>query len=145
MAGLPPPLRQRRVFVDSSAYLALLDADDPDHGQAVELLRRLAQQRYRLYTSNIILIEAHALVLSTLGIAAAGRFLRDIAESRTVVVRVRASDEERAKQIVFQYEDKDFSFADATSFVLIERVRIPYAFTFDRHFTQYGLTVLPGG
>ncbi len=110
MVGLPPPLLQRRVFVDSSAYLALLDADDPDHRESVEILTRLAEQRYRLYTSNIILIEAHALILSTLGIAAAGRFLRGIAGSRTVVVRVRVSDEERARQILFQYADKDFLF-----------------------------------
>ncbi|MEK7534255.1 MAG: hypothetical protein AAB600_02850 [Patescibacteria group bacterium] len=63
-------------------------------------------------------------------------------ESNTVVIRVRAADEERAKQILFQYDDKDFSFADAISFAVIERLRISYAFTFDHHFTQYGLTVL---
>lgn len=142
MATLPPPLRERRVFVDSSAYLALLDADDPDHAPAVEILRRLAQQRYRHYVTNTILIEAHALILSTLGIARAAQFLRDIGHSNTVVVRTRASDEDRAKQILFQYTDKDFSFADAISFVVMERLCIPYAFTFDQHFAQYGLTVL---
>ena len=30
------------------------------------------------------------------------------------------TDEERAKQILFQYTDKDFSFADATSFSMSE-------------------------
>jgi predicted nucleic acid-binding protein len=68
--------------------------------------------------------------------------LRDIAASRTRVIRVRAQDEERARAILFRYEDKDFSFADAISFVVMERVGIQYAFTFDHHFEQYGLTVL---
>lgn len=40
------------------------------------------------------------------------------------------------------YTDKDFSFADAISFVVMERLGITRAFTFDRHFEQYGFTVL---
>jgi len=60
-----------------------------------------------------------------------------------VVIRARASDEERAQQILFQYTDKDFSFADAISFAVMERLDIRRAFTFDRDFAQYGFTVLP--
>lgn len=61
-----------------------------------------------------------------------------------VVIRARAADEERAKQILFQYTDKDFSFADAISFSVMERLAIRHAFSFDRDFAQYGFTVLPG-
>jgi hypothetical protein len=55
------------------------------------------------------LIESHALILSVLGRDRASQFLRDMEESNTVVIRARAADEERAKQILFQYTDKDFS------------------------------------
>ncbi len=137
------PLRERRVFVDSSVYLALLDTNDEHHRQATELLRQLAQERYRQWTTNVLLIESHALILSVLGRDKAAQFLKDMQESRTVVIRVRASDEERAKQILFQYDDKDFSFADATSFAVMERLALPLAFTFDRDFAQYGLMVIP--
>jgi predicted nucleic acid-binding protein len=44
--------------------------------------------------------------------------------------------------IIYQYDDKDFSLTDATSFAVMERLRVPAAFTFDRHFAQYGFTVL---
>jgi predicted nucleic acid-binding protein len=136
-------LRERRVFVDSSVYLALLDTDDEHHGQATELLRQLAQERYRQFTTNVLLIESHALILSVLGRAQAAQFLQDMEESNTVVIRVRAADEERAQQILLQYTDKDFSFADAISFTVMERLALPLAFTFDRDFSQYGLTVIP--
>jgi uncharacterized protein len=137
-----PPLRARRVFVDSSAYLALLDQDDEHHREATQLLHQLAQERYRQFTTNVLLIESHALILSVLGRAQAAQFLTDMHESHTVVVRVRASDEARATQILFQYTDKDFSFADAISFAVMERLDIRLAFTFDRDFAQYGFTVL---
>jgi len=34
------------------------------------------------------------------------------------------------------------SLTDAASFAVMERLRLPAAFTFDRHFAQYGFTVL---
>jgi predicted nucleic acid-binding protein len=140
---LPPlPLRARRVFIDSSVYLALLDVDDEHHRDATQIVHRLATERYRQFTTNVLLIESHALILSVLGRAQAVRFLTDMQESNTVIVRVRAADEARAQQILFQYEDKDFSFADATSFAVMERLDIRLAFTFDRDFAQYGFTVL---
>ena len=136
------PLRERRVFIDSSVYLALLDQDDEHHREATQILNQLAEERYRQFTTNVLLIEAHALILSVLSRTQAAQFLKDMQESNTVIVRVRAADEDRAKQILFQYDDKDFSFADAISFAVMERLAIRLAFTFDRDFAQYGFTVL---
>ena len=136
------PLRERRVFVDSSAYLALLDTDDEHHREAIATVQELAQARYRQFTTTVLLIESHALILSVLGRDRAAQFLKDMEESNTVVIRARAADEERAKQILFQYTDKEFSFADAISFAMMERFAIRLAFSFDRDFAQYGFTVL---
>lgn len=142
MAAIPPSIQARRVLVDSSAYLALLDESDEHHAQAQAIVRRLAQQRYRQYTTNAMLIECHALVLSVLGIGPAFQFLEQIRASSTVVIRVRQSDEERAMQILGQYVDKDFSFNDVISFTVMGRLNITSAFTFDRHFAQYGFAPL---
>jgi uncharacterized protein len=142
MASIPPPASQRRVLVDSSAFLALRDADDEHHQEASLILSQLAQSHYRLYTTNAMLIEAHALILSVLGTQQANQFLRDIDRGSTIVVRVRQQDEEQAKQILFRYTDKEFSFNDAISFVVMERLGLASAFTFDRDFAQYGLTVI---
>ena len=142
MRRLPRSLREWRIFIDTSAYFALLDPIDEHHAEAVAIVRQLAQQRYRHYTTNILLIEAHALLLSELGIDRAGQFIRAIRAGNTVIVRARASDEERAEQILFRYTDKDFSFADAISFAVMERLGIQLVFTFDHHFEQYGFTIV---
>jgi predicted nucleic acid-binding protein len=78
------------------------------------------------------------LILSVLGRTQAAQFLKDMHESYTAVIRVRAADEVRAKQILFQCADEDFSSADAISFAVMERFAIRLAFTFDRDFAQYG-------
>ena len=88
-----------------------------------------------------MLIESHALILSVLGTRAANAFLRTVMDGGTTIVRVRAADEERARSILFRYEDKAFSYNDAISFAVMERLGIDLAFTFDSDFRQYGWTV----
>jgi uncharacterized protein len=58
------------------------------------------------------------------------------------IVRVEAVVEESALALISRYRDKDFTLTDATSFVLMERLGIRHAFTFDDDFRQYGLIVL---
>ena len=98
--------------------------------------------RYRHFATNFILAETHALLLARAGRSTAGRVLGEIDRGATVVVRLSARDERRAREILSRYDDKDFSFTDATSFAVMERLRISVAFTFDLDFQQFGLAVL---
>ena len=136
----------RRTFVDTSGYYALADADDDNHVTAGTLLTALRSQRWRLVTTNFVLAETHALVLRRLGRAAALRVLQDMTRSpATELVRVTPSDEARALAILVQYTDKLFSYTDATSFAVMERLGLTRVFTFDSDFTQYGFTQLDPG
>lgn len=135
-------LHAMRLLVDSSAYFALLDRDDSYHSQTLAIQSRLIVERWRLFTTSFVLAETHALLLNRLGQHIATAFLRDLEQGTTTLVWVTRADVQRAKAIIYQYDDKDFSLTDATSFAVMERLRISYAFTFDHHFAQYGLTVL---
>jgi predicted nucleic acid-binding protein len=59
-----------------------------------------------------------------------------------VVVRAEATDEAAARSIIYRYADKDFSLTDAISFAIMARLGLSQAFTFDKHFEQYGWRVL---
>lgn len=75
------------------------------------------------------------------------RTVQRILAGTTTVVRVGVEDEDRALDILTRYTDKDFSYTDATSFAVMERLGIGTAFTFDHRFGQYGfqaLTADPG-
>ena len=57
----------RSVLWDSSAILALLDADDADHARAVAAARDIASERRPSFITNYIEAESHALLLRKLG------------------------------------------------------------------------------
>ena len=126
---------RRGVLWDSSAILALLDADDADHGRAVAAADRIVAERRPSFVTNYIEAEAHALLLRKLGRAIARDWLLT---GGLPVLRALPQEEERAKSILATHADKDWSLCDAISFAVLESRGARMAFTFDRHFRQYG-------
>ncbi|MBI1928199.1 VapC toxin family PIN domain ribonuclease [Candidatus Poribacteria bacterium] len=104
--SFPRSIRERFVLTDSSAFLALADDTDRNHELAVEIYRAAPLRGARFFTTDLMVVEAHALILSVLGHSAARRWLRNL-EMGTV--EVTAGDQARAREIIFQYTDKDFS------------------------------------
>jgi predicted nucleic acid-binding protein len=132
----------RRVFIDSSAYYALVDERERDALTARQIVRELARIRAATFTTNFVAAETHALILRRRGHHAALRFLDNVDRGATTIVRVTEHDEREARAIIHRYADKDFSLTDALSFAVMQRLRIPAAFTFDDDFRQFGVAVL---
>ncbi|HOV79177.1 MAG TPA: PIN domain-containing protein [Bacillota bacterium] len=127
------------VLVDSSAVLALLNRCDHWHRTAVEILQQLVNRGAVFIMTNFLLAEAHALILTRLGREIARQWLLTFDWN---LIAVAPGDERHAIEIIRRYEDKDFSLTDATSFAVMQRHGIELAFTFDRHFKQYGLAAI---
>ena len=131
------PVRPGRVFVDTSAYFAAPTAAMP----AMNPLPRSCglvevAVGWSPPTSSL---PSCTRCLTRLDRRIAGKVLSEVdASELTTVERVTARDERRAREIVFGYTDKDFSLTDATSFAVMERIRIGQAFTLDRNFVQFG-------
>jgi predicted nucleic acid-binding protein len=125
----------RGVLWDSSAILALLDADDADHERAIAIAGRIASERRPSFITNYIEVETHALLLRKLGRALAGEWLLT---GCLPVIRALPEEEERGREIVLRHSDKDWSLCDAISFAILDVRGIRCAFTFDHHFLQYG-------
>jgi len=66
----------------------------------------------------------------------------DLTGALNVVFETEEEDE-AARDIIARYSDKSFSYTDAASFAIIERLGISVAFAFDDDFRQYGLEVIP--
>jgi uncharacterized protein len=126
------------AFIDTSGYYAFANNADGNHRLAQAVMRRFAAEPWRLFTTNFVKAETHALMLIRLGRPMALRFLHGLESATTLVERVTEADEARALAIIEQYSDKNFSFTDATSFAVMERLGITHAFHFDRNFREYG-------
>lgn len=133
------PSIPRLIFVDTSALYALADKDDSNNLTALLIKERLIQERIKVITTNILVIESHGLILSRLGHQKARDWLGNLP---VPVIRITEDDERRGRAIIQQYQDKDFSLADAISFAIMERLGVRQAFAFDEHFRQYGFTIL---
>lgn len=137
---------RRSVLWDSSAILALLDADDADHVRAVSVARKLAAEKRPSFVTNYVEVEAHALLLRKLGRALAREWLM---EGALPVVRVLPDEERRAREILVRHRDKDWTLCDAISLAVMEVRGVHRAFSFDHHFRQFGrfevLGLLAGG
>lgn len=118
---------------------ALLDRSDANHATARDRLELLKRRRAEPLLTNFIVAESHALALGRLGADIARRWLLG---NVWPVERVTEDDESKATAIVGRYVDKTYSYTDATSFAVMERLGLKTAFAFDPHFRQHGFQVL---
>lgn len=128
-----------RILVDTSAVFALIDRSDANHTAARATLDALKRRRVEPLLTNFIVAESHALALSRLDAVIARRWLLG---NVWPVERVTLEDEAKARTIVGRYVDRTFSYTDATSFAVMERLGLKTAFAFDPHFQQYGFQVI---
>ena len=66
------------VFVDTSAFYAVLDRDDANHEAAGKTWVQLLRDQHTLLTTNYVLLETCALLQSRLGITAWRAFHQDV-------------------------------------------------------------------
>ena len=130
-----------RAFVDTGAWYALLDRNDPDHAEVVQAFQAY---RGRLVTSNFVFDEAVTLARYRLGWDVARKLGSQLREQRIArLERVTPKDEAAAWSIFDHYRDKRFSFTDCTSFALIQRLELPLSLAIDSDFRSFGLHCLP--
>jgi predicted nucleic acid-binding protein len=130
------------IFVDTGAWYASLVPTDPDHAKAVMWL---TENHSPLLTTDYVIDETLTLLRvrgeRKRALMVGKRFFdRDVAE----IYKITAADLTLAWETFEQFDDKNWSFTDCTSKVVIEQLSIKVAFAFDHHFRQFGtIQVVP--
>ena len=94
--------------------------------------------------TDFVIDETLTLIRFRLGLPAANAWWRQIdGSARLRWERVENDRFERARQLFFQYRDKDLSFTDCTSVAVMRELKVTKVLTTDRHFQQMGFDVLP--
>ena len=129
-------------FADTGGWFALFVAEDMNHAVAATWF---AQQTQALFTTNYVVDETLTLLRSRGQAAAALAVGRQFFNGSLATVYYLTEEDIRASWQVFsRYADKEWSFTDCTSKVIMEKLGITEAFAFDHHFRQFGtITLVP--
>lgn len=129
-----------KVFIDTSAWIALFNKKDQFHDVAVEIIKTL--ERDELATSDFVLGEflgAGKRALSHTALIKSGKIILRLVDFLAV-------DKEVRKESLKKWGDsfsKAVSFVDWSNFVLMNQHGIDKIFAFDEDFLKMGLKVVP--
>jgi predicted nucleic acid-binding protein len=131
-----------RIFIDTSAFYALLDRDDKNHRKAKNAWVDLLKNENTLITSNYVLVETFALLQHRLGIEAVRGFQNDILP--LVNIEFVISELHRSGvSALLSASRRNLSLVDCVSFEMMRTLEIKTAFAFDPHFKEQGFNMLP--
>lgn len=137
------------MFIDTAAWVAISFSNDQFHQAAVKFQDRLHKSREDLLTTNFVLDETYTLLLYHAGYADVIRFHNQIqlmvAGHILQVIHITEEIEGEAWEVFKTFNvDKQWSFMDCTSKVIMDVWEVREVFTFDHHFHQMGFICSPG-
>ncbi len=132
------------LFLDTGFLIALEVADDQHHDQAIAFWASFQQSPLPLVTTSYVFDESVTFFNSRGHHAKAVEIGRELLASPSVqFIHVDAPLLQQAWQWFQRHRDKRYSLTDCVSFVVMKRLRIRVALTFDRHFVQAGFERRP--
>ena len=135
--------RGEAAFIDSGAWIALALSRDPLHPQAREQWESLRTSGAKLHTSVPVVIETFTFLERSANRDVALVWKESIYEPGTVRIQpCNLKDLEQSWKYFKRSDLHKLSPVDATSFVIMGRLGIRIAFTFDHHFSVAGFRLV---
>jgi predicted nucleic acid-binding protein len=131
-----------RIFIDTSAFYALLDRDDENHRRAKSTWIDLLSNENTFLTSNYVLVETFALLQHRLGMEAVRGFKNDILPLMNIEF-VLSEIHRSAVSALLSVSRRNLSLVDFVSFEMMRTLEMKTAFVFDPHFKEQGFNILP--
>jgi len=134
-------MESKRIFLDTSAFYALMDRSDSNYEQAAGLWASLLEKDLYLCTGNYVIVETMALLQNQLGFEAANLWYRDVL-SLAEVLWIDSSIHHLAYELWLSLGRRKLSFVDCVSFMAMRHYKVEKVFGFDRHFAEQGFEIL---
>ncbi len=130
------------IFVDTSAFYALLDGGDVHHKRAKKGWGEVLKTENNLITTNYVLVESFALIQNRLGMDALKGFQNDVLPL-IGVEWVGENVHAKAVSALLAASKKSLSLVDCVSFEVIRGLGISKVLCFDPHFSEQGFSLIP--
>jgi uncharacterized protein len=124
------------IFVDTGAWFAATVPTDQNYAIAAQWLE---QNREPLLTTDYVMSETLTLLRARGERQRAIQFGTALLEGNLATLYyLKATEIQQTWQIFRHFADKDWSFTDCASKLVMENLEIAQAFAFDHHFHQFG-------
>lgn len=131
-----------KVFVDSSAILALINSNDQNHETAKHVWDKLLHENsHQLFCSNYVVVETTAILQNRFGLAAVFLFHQNLLPVFEMLF-VNQTSHQAAIATLLNANRRQLSLVDCCSFVLARQLGIDTMFAFDQHFIEQGFVCL---
>lgn len=128
-----------KVFVDTAAWLALVNRDDDLHSQAIQIRKELQAEKCALVTTEFIFLEVADALATVRFRRTTVAYIQRLRELANLSVLPISEDlYSQGWRLYRQRLDKDWGLTDCISFITMHQEGISVAFTSDRHFKQAG-------
>jgi predicted nucleic acid-binding protein len=134
---------KRKVFVDTSAWLALINKSDAVHQKTRKVRDALLKDNNEFVVTNYVMVEIANALCRVPHKETAVKLINFIEMTENIqVVEIDKEIFKEAWRVYSTHLDKDWSLTDCTSFEVMKERRITEAFITDKHFEQAGFNIL---
>ncbi|MDQ7066448.1 MAG: type II toxin-antitoxin system VapC family toxin [candidate division KSB1 bacterium] len=132
-------------FLDTSFLCAYFNQADSNHHQARDIYRNLStNNNFQFIITDYIFDEIVTLLMKRTTKHQAIEYSRLLLDEPVFTLfKINQGIFLKAWELFEKTEDKLWSFTDCTSFIVIQELGIQTALSFDRHFRQFGIRILP--
>lgn len=129
------------VFVDTSAFLTILDADDPNNNSAMSAWTEKINAGEALLTTNYVVVETVAVLHRRHGQTAVRWFVEDMLPV-VYIEWVSPETHSVALRSVLAGSRSGPSLVDCVSFEIVDKDKIDEVFAYDKHFEERGFKLI---
>ena len=129
------------IFIDTSAFLTILDADDPNNPAAVSVWSEKINTEEQMITTNYVVVETVSVLHRRHGISAVRLFVDDMLPV-VYVEWIGMETHTTALKSVLAGSRSGPSLVDCVSFEVIDKLNIDEVLAYDRHFEERGFRLI---
>lgn len=120
------------VFLGKSFFEALFVRKNSNHAQAQNIIEKIIQKKYQVYTSNLVIIETFYVLKKQLNQTRALSFMNAILESQMCILFPTKADLKLAYRYMNMNQSKKVDYLEAIVSVIMYKNNIQRIITFNK-------------
>jgi predicted nucleic acid-binding protein len=134
-------MTSKKVYLDSSCFVAFVDRAHIKYDQATAYFRYFGIEEYQLFSDPVQIVEAYNRLYNDISPSLAKDFMRVMALSNVNMVYAEDSDMKAALKAIVNFKTTDLTFPKALVSVLANRRGVPQVCSFEYMPQLFGLSL----